>query len=65
VTDEDVLWRRSKLALHISDATAARLRARLGDHGPSARTTGYERRVDSGRHPGDLERNLSALRSVP
>jgi glycerol-3-phosphate dehydrogenase len=30
VTDEDILWRRSKLALHVSDATVARLRARLG-----------------------------------
>ncbi|MEM8951303.1 MAG: glycerol-3-phosphate dehydrogenase [Pseudomonadota bacterium] len=30
LTDEDILWRRSKLGLHISDETAARLRAWLG-----------------------------------
>ena len=30
VTDEDILWRRSKLALHVGDATRARLRAWLG-----------------------------------
>ena len=64
VTDEDILWRRSKLALHVRDATAARLRACLGHHGP-VRQTGHERRVDSGRHPGDLEPNPSELRSVP
>ncbi|MEM7024126.1 MAG: glycerol-3-phosphate dehydrogenase [Pseudomonadota bacterium] len=29
-TDEDILWRRSKLGLHVSDHTAARLRAWLG-----------------------------------
>ncbi|MGH6945646.1 MAG: glycerol-3-phosphate dehydrogenase [Geminicoccaceae bacterium] len=29
-TTEDVLWRRSKLGLHVSDQTAARLGARLG-----------------------------------
>jgi glycerol-3-phosphate dehydrogenase len=65
VSDEDILWRRSKLALHVSDATRTRLCARLGESGPTARTTGYERRVDSGRHPGDLERNSGELRSVP
>ena len=30
LTDADILWRRSKLGLHISDETAARLRAWLG-----------------------------------
>jgi len=30
LTDEDILWRRSKLGLHIADETAARLRAWLG-----------------------------------
>ena len=30
LTDEDILWRRSKLGLHIDDETAARLRAWLG-----------------------------------
>lgn len=65
VTDEDILWRRSKLALHVRDATAARLRARLGHHGPGTRTTVHKRRVDSGRHPGDLEHNPSEPRSVP
>ncbi|MDH3658524.1 MAG: glycerol-3-phosphate dehydrogenase [Alphaproteobacteria bacterium] len=30
LTDEDILWRRSKLGLHIGDVTAARLRAWLG-----------------------------------
>jgi glycerol-3-phosphate dehydrogenase len=29
-TEEDVLWRRSKLGLHVGDQTAARLRAWLG-----------------------------------
>jgi len=29
-TDGDILWRRSKLGLHVSGQTAARLRARLG-----------------------------------
>ena len=29
LTDDDILWRRSKLGLHISDETAARLRAWL------------------------------------
>jgi glycerol-3-phosphate dehydrogenase len=32
LTDEDVLWRRSKLGLHVSEQTAARLRAWLGRH---------------------------------
>jgi glycerol-3-phosphate dehydrogenase len=67
VTDQDILWRRSKLALHVSDATAARLRARLGQDGAAAQVAvGRDRSVDSGRHPGDLERNPSeARRSVP
>ena len=30
ITAEDVLWRRSKLALHVGEATAARVRAWLG-----------------------------------
>ncbi|MGI9500573.1 MAG: glycerol-3-phosphate dehydrogenase C-terminal domain-containing protein, partial [Geminicoccaceae bacterium] len=30
LTDEDILWRRSKLGLHVGDDTAARLRAWLG-----------------------------------
>ena len=30
LTEEDILWRRSKLGLHISDETAAHLRAWLG-----------------------------------
>jgi glycerol-3-phosphate dehydrogenase len=30
LTDDDILWRRSKLGLHVSDETAARLRAWLG-----------------------------------
>lgn len=30
LTDEDILWRRSKLGLHIGEETAARLRAWLG-----------------------------------
>ena len=30
LTDEDILWRRTKLGLHVSDQTAARLRAWLG-----------------------------------
>jgi glycerol-3-phosphate dehydrogenase len=30
LTDADILWRRSKLGLHVSDDTAARLRAWLG-----------------------------------
>ncbi|HEX5077602.1 MAG TPA: glycerol-3-phosphate dehydrogenase [Geminicoccaceae bacterium] len=34
VTDDDILWRRSKLALHIGDATRARLRARLDGRAP-------------------------------
>jgi len=29
LTEEDILWRRSKLGLHVSDETAARLRAWL------------------------------------
>jgi len=65
VTDEDILWRRSKLALHVSDATAARLRARLGCDGKTEPGATHHRRVDSGRHPGDLERNPSERRSVP
>jgi glycerol-3-phosphate dehydrogenase len=32
MSDEDVLWRRSKLGLHVSGETAARLRAWLGLH---------------------------------
>jgi glycerol-3-phosphate dehydrogenase len=65
VTDEDILWRRSKLALHVRDATAARLCARLGHDGRAAQRSVQQRRVDSGRHPGDLERNPSESRSVP
>ncbi len=30
LTDDDILWRRSKLGLHVDDETAARLRAWLG-----------------------------------
>lgn len=30
LTDNDILWRRSKLGLHVNDETAARLRAWLG-----------------------------------
>ena len=30
LTDEDILWRRSKLGLHVTDETKARLRAWLG-----------------------------------
>jgi glycerol-3-phosphate dehydrogenase len=30
LTDDDILWRRSKLGLHVSDETAARFRAWLG-----------------------------------
>ena len=33
LTDEDILWRRTKLGLHISEETAARLRAWLGRNG--------------------------------
>jgi glycerol-3-phosphate dehydrogenase len=66
VTDQDILWRRSKLALHVSDATAARLRARLGRDAETGQPATCERRVDTGRHPGDLERNRSQpSRSVP
>jgi glycerol-3-phosphate dehydrogenase len=67
VTDQDILWRRSKLALHVRDATAARLRTWLGREAPMAQVAaGHDRRVDSGRHPGDLERNPSEpKRSVP
>jgi glycerol-3-phosphate dehydrogenase len=65
VTDEDMLWRRSKLGLHIGDATRARLCARLGQDDRVARIAAHHR-VDSGRHPGDLERNPSQpKRSVP
>ena len=37
LTDEDILWRRSKLGLHVSDGTAARLRAWLGRNESGAR----------------------------
>ena len=36
-TEEDILWRRSKLGLHVGDPTAARLRAWLGVNGEVAR----------------------------
>jgi glycerol-3-phosphate dehydrogenase len=66
LTDKDILWRRSKLALHVSDATAARLRAWLGRNGETEQAAGHDRRVDSGRRPGDLEPNRSQpSRSVP
>jgi glycerol-3-phosphate dehydrogenase len=58
VSDEDILWRRSKLALHVRDATRARLCARLGHDDRVAQMAGPDR-VDSGRHPGDQERNSS------
>jgi glycerol-3-phosphate dehydrogenase len=35
-TEEDILWRRSKLGLHVSAATAARLRGWLGRNGELA-----------------------------
>jgi glycerol-3-phosphate dehydrogenase len=37
MTEADILWRRSKLALHIGAATAARLRAWLGRNDPARR----------------------------
>ena len=37
VTEQDILWRRSKLALHVDAATATRLRARLSRNPQSAR----------------------------
>jgi glycerol-3-phosphate dehydrogenase len=65
ISEQDILWRRSKLALHVSDATAARLRAWLGREDDTEQAAEH-RRVDSGRHPGDLERNPSEpSRSVP
>jgi glycerol-3-phosphate dehydrogenase len=40
-TAEDVLWRRSRLGLHVADDTAARLRERLGaDPAPAALAAG-------------------------
>ncbi|MGH1479952.1 MAG: glycerol-3-phosphate dehydrogenase [Geminicoccales bacterium] len=38
LTDEDILWRRSKLGLHVTEETEARLRAWLGrnSEGPAA-----------------------------
>jgi len=38
LTDEDILWRRSKLGLHVTAETEARLRAWLGrnSEGPAA-----------------------------
>jgi glycerol-3-phosphate dehydrogenase len=67
VTDQDILWRRSKLALHVSDATQAHLRARLGlDDRIVQQTAASDRQVDTGRGPGDLRRNRSQpSRSVP
>jgi glycerol-3-phosphate dehydrogenase len=66
VSEQDILWRRSKLALHVSDATAARLRAWLGRDAETEQAAGDDRRVDSGRHRGDRERNRSQpSRSVP
>ncbi len=35
LTDDDILWRRSKLGLHVSDETAAHLRAWLGRNAES------------------------------
>jgi glycerol-3-phosphate dehydrogenase len=65
VTEEDILWRRSKLGLHVCDATRTRLCARLGHDDRVAQMAGPDR-VDSGRHPGDLVRNPSQpKRSVP
>ena len=64
-SDDDILWRRSKLALHVSDATAARLRAWLGLDGPVRQVAaGHVRRVDSGRHPSDLEHNPVSKRGA-
>ena len=37
VTEQDILWRRSKLAMHIQPATAMRLRARLEGTGQAVR----------------------------
>jgi glycerol-3-phosphate dehydrogenase len=71
VTDEDILWRRSKLALHVGDATRARLCAWLGDDRVAPEFAADDRHVDTGRLPGDLERNRrqpsgrQASRSVP
>ncbi|MGH6914607.1 MAG: glycerol-3-phosphate dehydrogenase C-terminal domain-containing protein, partial [Geminicoccales bacterium] len=39
-TEEDILWRRSKLGLHVGDPTAARLRAWLGINGKVAAGAG-------------------------
>jgi glycerol-3-phosphate dehydrogenase len=38
LSDEDILWRRSKLGLHVSGETTTRLRAWLGRHHTDART---------------------------
>lgn len=38
LTDEDILWRRSKLGLHLTDQTQARLRAWLGRNSESLPT---------------------------
>jgi glycerol-3-phosphate dehydrogenase len=58
VSDEDILWRRSKLALHVSDATRARLRAWLGQGDQVAPIAAQNHRhVDTGRRPGDLVRH--------
>jgi glycerol-3-phosphate dehydrogenase len=67
VTDQDILWRRSKLALHVGDATRARLCAWLGlDDRIAQQFAAHDRQVDTGRLAGDLERNRSQpSRSVP
>jgi glycerol-3-phosphate dehydrogenase len=68
MTDQDILWRRSKLALHVSDATAVRLRVWLGLDGRDARAAvGHDGRVGAAvRRPSDLRRHRDqSRRSIP
>jgi len=67
VTDQDILWRRSKLALHVRDATVARLRAWLGLDGQAAQlAAGHDGRVGAGDRQGDLKRHRrQPRRSIP
>jgi glycerol-3-phosphate dehydrogenase len=50
ITEEDILWRRSKLGLHVGDQTAAHLRAWLGRTGEVA-GAGAEARARLGVQP--------------
>ena len=59
MTEEDILWRRSKLGLHVGDETAAataRLAARRRSGGPGDRSRGMTVRLDSLNQRGGVGR---------